>query len=95
MKFVANSNRQSTDASTNDRPGGSLHHAATSLAKSETGQEALGDLLAFLNRSGLRLDAQNRQHCCTLLAAAWNGQAGTVLAAMRARVAATNPDRCT
>jgi len=80
MKFVANSNRQrSSDAGL--------------VVKLVTGQQALGDLFVFLEKSGLRLDALNRQHCCTFLAASKNGKVGTVPAAMRAQVVADRPNR--
>lgn len=47
--------------------------AAANLARSETGQGALFDLLRFLERDGLVLDGRNQNAARTLLDAGWQG----------------------
>lgn len=52
--------------------------AAAVLAKSERGQQAAQDLLAFLDNGGDALDDEGRQAILKLLLSSWGGKAGTV-----------------
>lgn len=51
-----------------------IDSAAANLARSQTGQGALFDLLGFLERDGLVLDGTNQCAVRTLLNAAWQGR---------------------
>lgn len=57
--------------------------AASNLARSQTGQGALFDLLRFLERDGLVLDGINQRAVRTLLDAGWQGSGQDVRDAIR------------
>lgn len=63
-----------------------LERAVGQLGRSEKGQRALGDLLAFLEDGGISLDEENQRHFFCLLSGAWGSYAGTTLEALRAAV---------
>lgn len=63
-----------------------LERAVVQLNRSEKGQRAMRDLLAFLENGALSLDAANQLHVLCLLSGAWGSYAGTALEALRVMV---------
>ena len=63
-----------------------LERAVAQLNRSEKGQQAMQDLLAFLENGGISLDGENQLHVLCLLAGAWGNYAGTALEALRCMV---------
>lgn len=63
-----------------------LERAVAQLGRSEKGQQAMRDLLAFLENGGISLDAENQLHVNRLLAGAWGEFAGTTLDLLREMV---------
>ena len=61
-----------------------LERASAQLRRSEKGQQAMRNLLAFLDAGRISLDANNQQACRVLLAGAWGRFAGTAREVMRA-----------
>ncbi len=65
-----------------------IDSAAANLARSETGQGALLDLLRFLERDGLVLDGVNQKAVRTLLDAGWQGRGQDVRDSIRTHLRA-------
>ena len=63
-----------------------LERAVAQLNRSEKGQQAMQDLLAFLENGGISLDGENQLHVLCLLSGAWGNYAGTALEALRGMV---------
>ena len=63
-----------------------LDGAVTNLSRSDKGQQAMRDLLAFLENGGISLDGNNQLHVLCLLSGAWGSYAGTTLEALRSMV---------
>ena len=63
-----------------------LERAVVQLGRSEKGQQAMRDLLAFLENGGISLDTENQLHFLCLLSGAWGNYAGTALEALRCMV---------
>ena len=60
-----------------------LERAAMQLGRSDKGQQAMRDLLAFLENGGISLDGNNQLHVLCLLSGAWGNYSGTALEALR------------
>ncbi len=67
-----------------------LERAVVQLGRSEKGQQAMRDLLAFLENGGISLDANNQLHVLCLLSGAWGNHAGTALEVLRSMVRGQN-----
>ena len=63
-----------------------LDRAVVQLNRSEKGQQAMQDLLGFLENGGISLDGENQLHILCLLSGAWGNYAGTALEALRCMV---------
>lgn len=63
-----------------------LERAVVQLGHSDKGQQAMRNLLAFLENGGTSLDANNQLHILCLLSGAWGNYAGTTLEALRCMV---------
>ncbi len=60
-----------------------LEQAVAQLSRSDKGQQAMRDLLAFLENGGISLDAINQRQILGLLSGAWGSHAGTALELLR------------
>ena len=63
-----------------------IERAVVQFGRSEKGQQAMKDLLAFLENGSISLDEENQLHVLCLLSGAWGSYAGTTLEALRAAV---------
>ncbi len=61
----------------------SIRSAVQQLGRSETGRQAMTELLAFLDGAALSLDQSNKEAALTLLCSAWDDLPDQVRSMMR------------